>query len=258
MGGDQDGWYVKSVEKTFAVLEAFTVEAPLRTVSDVAAAADLSRAAARRFLLTLTHLGYLAAEDGRFRLAPRSLDIGSAFLNNLTLPAIAEPHLKALAGRLQETTSLCVLDGDHVVYVARVSSPRLVSVSVNVGTRFPAWATSMGRVLLAHLEPEAREQHLQGLQIRPFTSRTLTGIDALRSELEAVRGQGWSVVRGELEEGLSGVAVPVRLGSRVVAAANVSLHRHRGPDDVEATVLPALRESAENISADYGIRPPAS
>ena len=257
MAGDRGSWYVKSVEKTFAVLDAFTAESPRLSVSDVAAAADLSRAAARRFLMTLAELGYVSLHEGRYQLAPRSLSIGSSFLSGLTLPAVAEPHLRALAADLMETTSLCVLDDTRIVYVSRVISPRLVSVSVNVGTSFPAWATSMGRVLLAGLEPADLQDRLARSDIRPYTARTVSSAEQLRAELDVVRRQGWSVVRAELEEGLSGVAVPVRLGSRVVAAANVSLHRHRGAEAVEQVVLPRLRDAAGKISADYGIRPPA-
>lgn len=123
MGTAQGDWYVKSVEKAFAVLGTFTEEKPLQSVSEVAAGADLSRAAARRFLLTLAELGYLSTDGARFQLAPRVLNIGSAFLSNLTLPAIAEPHLKSLSADLQETASVCILDDVHVVYVARVTSP---------------------------------------------------------------------------------------------------------------------------------------
>lgn len=248
-------WYVKSVEKTFAVLGAFTAESPRLSVSEVAAAADLSRAAARRFLLTLADLGYLSGDGARYQLAPRSLNIGSAFLSSLTLPALAEPHLKTLSADLQETASVCILDGEHIVYVARITSPRLVSVAVHVGTRFPAWATSMGRVLLAALEPEDMESRLDRSDLRPYTPNTLWDRAALLDEIDGVRQRGWSVVLEEYEEGLSGVAVPIHQGNAVVAAANVSLH-HRNPTGpaLSETVLPRLRDAAAAISADYGIR----
>lgn len=248
-------WYVKSVEKAFTVLGAFTEERPLQSVSEVAAAADLSRAAARRFLLTLTELGYLSTDGTRFQLAPRVLNIGSAFLSNLTLPAIAEPHLKSLSADLQETASLCILDDVHVVYVARITSPRLVSVAVHVGTRFPAWATSMGRVLLASLDEPDLKDRVQRSDIRRFTANTVPDRDALLAEIRSVRERGWSVVREEYEEGLSGVAVPVHRAGRVVAAANVSLHQPFGrAAGLEEVLLPRLRTAAEAISADYGIR----
>lgn len=255
MGGPQGGWYVKSVEKTFTVLGAFSEEEPLQSVSEVAAKADLSRAAARRFLLTLTELGYLSTDGTRFQLAPRVLNIGSAFLSSLTLPAIAEPHLKSLSGDLQETASVCILDDVHVVYVARITSPRLVSVAVHVGTRFPAWATSMGRVLLASLDETDLQDRLARSDVRRFTAKTVPSREALLTEIRNVRERGWSVVREEYEEGLSGVAVPVHRAGRVVAAANVSLHQSYGrAAGLEEVLLPRLRRAAEDISADYGIR----
>ncbi|MGW9403806.1 IclR family transcriptional regulator domain-containing protein [Arthrobacter sp. NPDC055585] len=255
MGRAHGDWYVKSVEKAFTVLGAFTEEKPLQSVSEVAAAADLSRAAARRFLLTLVELGYLSTDGTRYQLAPRVLNIGSAFLSNLTLPAIAEPHLKSLSADLQETASVCILDDVHVVYVARVTSPRLVSVAVHVGTRFPAWATSMGRVLLGTLDEADLLDRVRRSDVRRYTAHTVPTEEALLAEIGRVQETGWSVVREEYEEGLSGVAVPVHRAGRVVAAANVSLHRSYGrAGGLEEVLLPRLRQAAADISADYGIR----
>lgn len=253
--GSADPHYVKAVEKTFAVLGAFTTEQPRLSVSSVAGAAGLSRAASRRFLLTLCDLGYLSSDGPLFQLAPRSLDIGSAFLANLSLPSVAEPHLKALASELGETTSLCILDGMHVVYVARVAPPRLVHVSVHVGTRFPAWATSMGRVLIAGLAPEEREAHLAAVEFQPYTRNSVSTREGLRAEVELARSRGWARVTDELEGGLRGVAVPVRRGGEVVAAANVSLQMHR-PDgeSVEDEVVPRLKAAAALIAADISVR----
>ncbi|MCC3265055.1 IclR family transcriptional regulator domain-containing protein [Arthrobacter gengyunqii] len=253
--GAGGGYYVKSTEKTLAVLSSFTPEHPRLSVSAVAAATDLSRAAARRFLLTLRDLGYLRSDGTLFELAPRSLDIGSAFLATLSLPTVAEPHLKMLAEDLGETTSLCVLDGMHVVYVARFTAPRLVHVSVNVGTRFPAWATSMGRILIAALEPAEREAHLAAVELRPLTPHTVSSLAELRAEVELAGTRGWSRVTDELEGGLRGVAVPVSRAGKVVAAANVSLQTHRDPDEsLEDSVIPQLRSAAERITADLNFR----
>ena len=221
----------------------------------MAAATELSRAAARRFLLTLRDLGYLRSDGTLFELAPRSLDIGSAFLATLSLPSVAEPHLKALAAQLGETTSLCVLDGLQVVYVARVTAPRLVHVAVHVGTRFPAWATSMGRVLIAALEPDEREAHLAAVELQQFTPHSVASIKELRAEVELAGRRGWARVSDELEGGLRGVAVPVFRAGKVVAAANVSLQTHRHPaESLEETVVPQLRSTAEKITADLNVR----
>ena len=251
--------YVKSVEKTFAVLLAFTSAEPRLTVTQVAARADLSRAAARRFLLTLADLGYVRADGTFFELTPRTLDIGASFMANLTLPRIADPHLKSLAAELDETTSLCILDQADVVYVARVAAPRLLSVSINVGTRFPAWATSMGRVLLAGLADDELETYLASIQLRTFTDHTVSSVEELRAAVIEARRAGWAIVSGELEEGLRGVAVPVWRGSQVVAALNVSLQRHRiGPADIERDLVPLLHAAARQIGDDYGGRNPNS
>lgn len=248
-------YYVKSVEKTFAVLLAFTSEEPRLTVTRAAARADLSRAAARRFLLTLTDLGYLRADGNFFELTPRTLDIGASFMAGLTLPRIAEPHLKSLAAQLDETTSLCILDRTDVVYVARVAAPRLLSVSINVGTRFPAWATSMGRVLLAGLDAGEREAYLNAVQLRAFTDYTVSSVDQLREAIDQAGKAGWTIVSGELEEGLRGVAVPMNRDSQVVAALNVSLQRHRaGAAAIEQEIVPLLQAAASRIGDDYGGR----
>jgi IclR family transcriptional regulator, pca regulon regulatory protein len=250
---EQAAYFVKSVEKAFDVLLAFTPEHPRLTVSQVAARTEMSRASARRFLMTLADLGYLRADGATYELTARSLDVGRSFLAGLTLPKVAEPHLKALAQSLNETTTLCILDGSDVVYVACVPSPRLLSVSITVGTRFPAWATSMGRVLLAGLPEPELDKYLQEVQLERFTGRTVASTDELRAEVDSARANGWSMVSEELEDGLRGVAVPVRHGNNVVAAANVSLQTHRASvEAIEQTVVPRLQETARAIALDFG------
>ncbi|MDR6557487.1 IclR family pca regulon transcriptional regulator [Arthrobacter pascens] len=253
---DNAAYYVKSVEKTFDVLRAFDPDHPRLTVSQIASRSDMTRASARRFLLTLTDLGYLRADGPLFELTPRSLEIGSSYLANLALPRIAERHLKSLAADLNETTSLCILDGQDVVYVACVPSPRLLSVSISVGTRFPAWATSMGRVLLAALPEPELDSYLSGVSLERFTEHSVGSLDELRKEVDLARSRGWAMVSQELEDGLRGVAVPVPSGGDTVAAVNVSLQTHRAPaDTIEKTVVPHLQEAARQIGLDYGGRP---
>ncbi|HEU4667712.1 MAG TPA: IclR family transcriptional regulator C-terminal domain-containing protein [Arthrobacter sp.] len=252
---EQSAYFVKSVEKAFEVLLAFTPENPRLTVSQVAARTDMTRASARRFLMTLADLGYLRAEGPNFELTARTLDVGRSFLAGLTLPGVAEPHLKDLAARLNETTALCILEGADVVYVVCVPSPRLLSVSITVGTRFPAWATSMGRVLLGGLPEPELESYLRQVKLQRFTGRTVGSPEELRAEVESAREKGWAMVSEELEEGLRGVAVPVWRGKDLVAAANVSLQTHRASTQVlEKTVIPQLRETAKAIAADLGGR----
>jgi IclR family pca regulon transcriptional regulator len=248
-------YWVKSVEKTFSILLAFSPDEPRLTITRAAAKADLSRAAARRFLLTLVDLGYIRMEGNYFELTPRCLDIGASFLANLSLPQIAEPHLKELAVDLNETASLCILDGADVVYLARVAAPRLLSVSVNVGTRFPAWATSMGRVLLAGLPERSREEFYASLNLQQFTHHSVSSIDQLRTEVDRAGTQGFSMVSQELDDGLRGVAVPVRRGNDLIAAINVSLQTHRVPEaEIAHTVVPQLQEAARSIADDFGGR----
>jgi IclR family transcriptional regulator, pca regulon regulatory protein len=254
---ENPAYFVKSVAKAFDVLLAFSLENPRMTVSQIASQVDITRASARRFLLTLADLGYLRADGPYFELAPRSLDVGQSFLANLALPKIAEPHLKSLAAELNETTSLCILDGTDVVYVACVPSPRLLSISITVGTRFPAWATSMGRILLGGLSEGQLEHYFDSVQLQRFTERSVGSLAELRTEIALSRTKGWSMVSQELEEGLRGVAVPVRRGNDIVAAVNVSLQSHRATtDEVEKTVVPLLQEAAYQIGRDYGGRPP--
>jgi IclR family pca regulon transcriptional regulator len=191
--------------------------------------------------------------DGRlFALTPRVLDLGYAYLSSLSLPEIAEPHLQDLAATVHESSSMSVLDGDEIVYVARVPTKRIMTVAISVGTRFPAYATSMGRVLLAGLEPRALGERLGGAQLPSLTPSTLTDPMAISAEVERVRRQGWAIVDQELEQGLRAVAAPIRDASgRVVAAVNVSAHASRTTlEDLRRVLLPPLLETAAAIARD--------
>src|ERR1700712_1664481 len=191
--------FVQSLERGLAVIRAFGAEHPELTLSEVARSTGLTRAAARRFLLTLTDLGYVRTDGKHFALTPRILELGFAFLSSLTLPEVAEPHLERLAAELRESSSVSVLDGDEIVYVGRVPTSRIMRVSINVGTRFPAYATSMGRVLLAALEPQQLDAYLERAPIRPLTPRAIDNPHDLRAELERIRAQGgWALVDQEL------------------------------------------------------------
>ena len=251
--GREATYFVKSAEKTLAVLLAFSASQPRLSVTQVAQATDLTRAAARRFLLTLVDLGYLVTDGSTFELTPRVLDFGAGFLAGLDLPKAAHPHLQALAHGLDESATLSVLDGDEVVYIARVAAPRLHSVTVNIGRRLPAWATSMGRVLISALPDDAREALLARVSITPFTDHTITSEAQLRDEIARVGEQGWSFVSQELDEGLRGLAVPVRRGHEVLAALNVSVHAsHLRGASVGDELVPALEAAASAIASDYG------
>jgi IclR family transcriptional regulator, pca regulon regulatory protein len=244
--------FVQSLERGLAVIRAFGPEDPALTLSDVARRTNLTRAAARRFLLTLADLGYVRSDGKRFALTPRVLELGYAYLSSLSLPEIAEPHLERLAAEVRESSSVSVLDGDDIVYVGRVPTRRIMRVSINVGTRFPAYATSMGRVLLAGLPDAELEDYLQRAQIRPLTPKAIATTPALRAELERIRAQGWALVDQELEEGLRSVAAPIRdRDGRVVAAVNVSAHASRASrEKVRKDLLPPLLATAARIEGD--------
>jgi IclR family pca regulon transcriptional regulator len=251
--------FVRSFERGLAVIRAFDAEHPALTLSEVARACELTRAAARRFLLTLADLGYVHTDGRRFRLSPRVLELGYSYLAGYTLPQIAEPHLEQLVARVRESSSLCVLDGDDIVYVARVPTRRIMTASITVGTRFPAYVTSVGRVILAHLPDEDVEARLARAELKPLTLRTITTPQALRAELRRVRRQGYAVVDQELEEGLRSVAAPVRdRDGEVVAAVNIAVHAGRNSvDSVRRDLLPHLLATIAGIEADLRITSPA-
>jgi IclR family pca regulon transcriptional regulator len=252
---EQPDYYVKSAEKTLAVLLAFDAAHPLLTVTQVAEAISVSRAAARRFLLTLVDLGYLETDGNAFRQTPRVLDIGASYLSGLTLPQVARPHLQSLAVELAETTALCVLDDQDILYVERIAAPRMHSMNVSIGNRLPAWATSMGRVLVAELPEMAREEFLRKTKLTHFTAKTVSSIDELRTELDTVRAQGWSLVAQELDEGLRGLAVPVYRGAQLLGALNVSVQPGRiGSTSITDEMLPLMRRVAQDIADDFGGR----
>ncbi|HET7398653.1 MAG TPA: IclR family transcriptional regulator C-terminal domain-containing protein [Intrasporangium sp.] len=243
--------HVQSLGRGLSVIESFDADNEAATLSDVARRTGLTRATARRFLLTLVDLGYMRTDGRLFSLTPRVLRLGHAYLSSMGLPQIAQPHLEALSARLGESVSVAVLDGSDIVYVARVATRRIMTVGISVGTRFPAYATSMGRVLLAGLTREELDHVLTETELRPLTDRTIVDEAALREELDRVRSQGFSLVDEELELGLRSLAAPVRgRAGEVVAAVNVSTQVRSVRADGLEEQLPALLETAAAISAD--------
>jgi IclR family transcriptional regulator, pca regulon regulatory protein len=252
--------FVQSMARGLSVIKAFDEAHPELTLSEVARITGLARAAARRFLLTLTELGYVRTDGRTFALTPRVLELGYAYLSSLSLPEIAEPHLETLVAEAQESASVTVLDDTDIVYVARVPTSRIMRVTISIGTRFPAYATSMGRVLLAGLTDNELDAYLARVTMSQITPRTITDPVALRAELARVREQGWALVDQELEEGLRSLAAPIydRSG-RVAAAANIATHAVRtSAEEAKRTLLPVLLRTVEQISADLraaGARP---
>lgn len=244
--------FVQSLDRGLAVIRAFDGDAPELTLSEVARRTGLTRAAARRFLLTLVDLRYVATDGKAFRLTPGILRLGYAYLSSLSLPEIAEPHLERLVARVRESSSVSVLDGEDVVYVARVPVSRIMTVAINVGTRFPAYATSMGRVLLAGLSDRDLDAFLATARLDPLARGVVWSPAKLRAELDRVRGQGHALVDQELEEGLRSLAVPLRdRGGTVIAAANLSTHASRRTiEAMREDLLAPLLATAADIEAD--------
>jgi IclR family pca regulon transcriptional regulator len=248
--------FVQSLERGLAVLQTFSRERPSLTLSQAAELSGLTRATARRILLTLERLGYVRSEGRHFVLTPRVLRIGYAYLSSLDLWEVAEPSMEALAERTKESCSAATLDGTELVYVARVPAKRVMAVALTVGSRLPAHPTSMGRVLLAELAPDALDAYFARAQLRRLTERTVTDQGQLREVLAQVREQGWALVDQELEEGVRSIAAPIRGGQcRVVAAINVSGHAGRvSLGQLRDEFLPSLLETAKQISEDFGRR----
>ncbi|MEU0691152.1 IclR family transcriptional regulator domain-containing protein [Streptomyces uncialis] len=247
--------FVESLARGLTVITAFGDGRAELTLTAIAEATGLARATARRALITLEHLGQVETRERMFRLTPRVLALGYPPLSRITLAEIASPHLAALVGRVHDSASMAVLDGDAIQYTARVATGRVMSVDIRVGTRLPAHAASMGRVLLADLPATERAGLLATTELRALTSRTVTRPRDLDAVLGQVAADGYALVDGELEEGLRSLAVPVRDRSgHVAAAVNVAMHSSRRTvEQCLAEVLPELRATADRIEADLRV-----
>jgi IclR family pca regulon transcriptional regulator len=248
--------FVQSLERGLSVIRAFTQDRPRLTLSEVARETGMTRAAARRFLITLEWLGYVTSDGRLFSLRPSVLNLGYAYLSSFSVSEIAQEHLEDLAGELHESCSASVLDGDDIVYVARASTNRIMTIGLSVGTRLPAHCTSMGRVLLSSLDETSLEEYLSTVQLEPRTAQTVTSLASLRAILSEVRDQGWCLLDQELEDGVRSVAVPLRDGSgRVIAAVNTSAHAARvSMATLREEFLPRLLECAAEINQDLLVR----
>jgi len=241
--------FVSSLARGLAVVRAFGPDQSSLTLSEVARRTDMPRAAARRFLLTLENLGYVAREGRRFRLTPRVLCLGYAYLSSMGLWRIAEDVLEEVAHRVEESCSVAVLDGEEIVYVVRVPTKRIMSIALGVGTRLPAYPTSMGRVLLAALPPADLDVYFASTDLRALTDKTVTDEATLRRRLEEVALQGYAEVDQELELGVRSIAVPIRDSSgRVVAALNIGCHASRVTRrEMKSRFLPVLKSAGDEI-----------
>ncbi len=236
--------HMAALEKGLAVIECFDAAHDKLTIADVARATELSRAAARRCLLTLAKIGYAEFDGKFFRLTPRVLRLGHAWLASAALPQLVQPFLERLSEETHESSSACLLDGHEIVYIARSAQRRIMSVGLSVGTRLPAFCTSMGRVLLAARDPaDARARILAG-RPRALTPHTVTDPDRLAAILAEVRAQGYCIVDQELELGLISIAMPlINPRGEVVAAFNLSGQVQRSSaEEMAERFLPGMRQ----------------
>lgn len=242
--------YVQSFARGLEVIRSFSASAPRQTLTEVAGRAGLTRAGARRILLTLQTLGYVETDGRLFCLTPRILDLGFAYLSSMPIWNLAEPVMEALVEQVKESCSAAALEGTDIVYVLRVPTRKIMSIGLGVGSRLPAYCTSMGRVLLAGLPDEEVLRRLAASQPRALTRHTVTDADSLLAKVQQARRQGWCLVNQELEEGLVSIAAPiVNRGGQTIAALNISGQANRTPArTLQEQVLPALLAASRDVS----------
>ena len=240
--------FVQSLARGLEVISAFSKDSPTMTLTEVSEATGLTRATARRFLITLETLGYIHNNGKEFSLTPKVLELGYSYLSSLGLTERLSPYLVHLSEQVHESASAAILDGTDIVYVARAAGQKIMQVQITIGTRFPAAVTSMGRVLLASLSSDEQKSIIASTELFARTPNTKTSPEELFSELVKVKSQGYSFVDQELELGLRSLAVPIRDGAgRTVAAINVSTTASGAPAQTVKLLLPPLQDCAREI-----------
>jgi IclR family pca regulon transcriptional regulator len=242
--------YVQSFARGLEVIRSFSAEAPQQTLTEVAARSGLTRAGARRILLTLQTLGYVESDGRLFSLTPRILDLGFAYLSSMPIWNLAEPVMEGLAAQVRESCSAAVLEGTDIVYVLRVPTHKIMSISLGVGSRLPAYCTSLGRMLLAALPEDELHRRLEASSLAPLTRHTVSEVEAVMARVGQARRQGWCLVNQELEEGLISIAAPItNRAGRTVAALNISGQANRtSAKTLQESMLPPLLAAAQAIS----------
>jgi IclR family pca regulon transcriptional regulator len=263
-GGPRDGSYSQSLERGLAILSAFRSGRPLLGISDLGREVGLSRSTTHRYVSTLAALGYLQQDPAtkRYRLGPRVLDLGFSAIHSMELREISAPHLQQLSDETGYTVNMAILDGTDIVYIERCRSSRAgqreIDLNLHVGSRLPAYCTSMGKVLLAYLPTYDRDALLDRIELRQRGPNTLTGRRALVSELRRVRAQGFAINNEELAFGLRSIAAPVFSQSGEIAAAiNLAVHSSMvvSMEELVARLSGPLKRTATEISARVGHRP---
>lgn len=253
MRGETGPDFIEALARGLDVIRAFEPNRPTMTLSEVASAAGLARPTARRVLLTLEELGYVRITQGAFALTPRVLELGMAYIGSTSLWDIARPHMEGLVGQTKESSSLAQLDGSDIVYVARVAVPKIITLSVTIGTRFPALQTSLGKVLLADLAPDELERVLAEPSRSGITPLWQPDVEERDRVLCEVHTRGWSLTDEHLAHGIRSIATAVRDGNnQVIAALNVTVHA--AETSIEKLIdqyLPLLLQTAAAISDDW-------
>lgn len=243
--------FMASLARGLVVIEAFTPQTPQMTISQLSLRTGLSRAAVRRCLYTLVKLGFAGSDESqRYSLRPKMLSLANTYTASSTLANAAQPILERMSSVYHESFSVATLDGEQIVYIARTSVTRVMSVDLHIGSRLPAFCTSMGRVLLAYLPQDQLEAYLSRVILTQYTPKTINSIDKLRLALRNVRRNGYALCDQEYEIGLRSIAVPVYAGNgRVVAVVNLSGHAPRIPMlEMQTRFLPPLRTAATELS----------
>ena len=253
MRGETGPDFIEALARGLDVIRVFEPNRPTMTLSEVAAATGLARPTARRMLLTLEELGYVRATQGGFALTPRVLELGMAYIGSTSIWDIARPHMEQLVGHTGESSSLAQLDGSDIVYVARVAVPKIITLAVTIGTRFPALQTSLGKVLLAELPPDELERVLAEPGRSGITPLWQPKAEERDRVLYEVRTRGWALTNEHLAHGIRSIAAPVRDGANhVVAALNVTVHAAETSIEIlTEKYLPLLLQTAASISTDW-------
>lgn len=249
--------FIQSLERGLAVMNSFSRERRAQTLSEVAQMTGLTRATARRVLLTLAELGYVHQNSRSFSLTPKVLDLGYSYLSSFQIVELAQYPMERLVEEVRESSSMSVLDDSEIVYVARVPTKRIMTISLALGSRLPAYPTSMGRVLLAGLADQEIDDYLEKTQFEQLTPHTITDPVELRKVIEVVRSEGYALVDQELEEGVRSIAAPITNGrGKVVAAMNISGHASRVTlETMLEDFRPRLLSTARTISESAGSLP---
>jgi IclR family transcriptional regulator, pca regulon regulatory protein len=247
--------HVQSLERGLAVIRCLGGASDL-SLSQIATQAGITRAAARRFLLTLERLGYVGRSPNGYHLLARTLELGYAYLSSHSLPQIAQPHIQKLAYELDESCGLTILDRHAIVYIARVTISRLVGAALSVGSTLPAYCTSAGRVLLSGLPEPDLERYLKDAKLEKRAAKTLTSPARVREEVRRAGRQGWYLIDQEIEEGVRSLAAPLRdTSGKIIAAVNVSSYSNRVTlDNLHRRFLPRLLETTKAIENELHAR----